>query len=479
MPAPAIPPAAPFGVANIPRIGRRLAVFGDSKAALGWITPSPLPNPGNGWNYGVMQQANVGFVNWTNRLLGQYFTPLQNFGTSGYDTGQLLAGQFVSLVAAASTYDTVWIDLGVNDARHNLTTAQSMANIQAMIPVLMNLGKTVIWILPPPCNFNNAAVSSGMVATVANARKLHQSLRKSMKEYARSLPGWAPLITIDPYGDLVDVTSSTEDFLASYSLLNATVSGGDQIHPGVVGGLVGARRIASVLSPLIGYWSPASHGPVDVYDATYNPYGNFIYNPGFATLTGGTGGGGAVVTGNVPSGWTASNISGGWTAAQMTFSSETPAQGSGKKGNTLIITPSIPTSAGGTFSTIQLRNAFTMASVSGLAEGQRIRGGVRIDLNGIVGLSAITVFVEHNGTNSYKVADGYGDSASTAPGNYPIPSGSTDTLYFETPDYLIPPNSTTSMGLDIQLQFNCNSSAPGVAASGSIKLSEPFICRLT
>jgi len=477
MPAPAIPPSAPFGVANIPRIGRRLAAFGDSKAALQWITPSPVPA---GAAYQVMQQANVGFLHWTNRLLGQYFTPLQNFGVSGYDTGRLLANTFSSLVAAASTYDTVWIDVGVNDARHNLTTAQTMANIQAMIPVLLNLGKTVIWVMPPPCNFNNAAVSAGMVATIANARKLHQSLRKAFKEYARSLPGWAPLIVVDPYGDLVDVTSPTEDLLASYSLLNATVSGGDQIHPGPVGGLVAARRIAGVLQPLLGYWSPDCHGPVDVYDQTYNPYGNFLYNPGFATLTGGTGGGGSVVTGAMPSGWTASvNGSGSWTAAQMTFSSEVPPQGSGRKGNSLIITPSIPTGASSAFCGLALRNAFTMASIPGLAEGQRIRGGVRIDLVNPTALASISVYVEHNGANAYKVADGYGDSGSIAPGNYPIPSGATDTLWFETPDYLIPPNSTTSLGLDIVLQWNCNSVAPGVSAGGSIKVSEPFISRLT
>jgi len=116
-------PAAPFNVSNLPRIGRRLAAFGDSKVALGWITPSPQPA---GAQYAVMQQANVGFLNWTNRLLGQYFTPLQNFGVSGYDTSQLLANTFPNLVAAVSTYDTVWIDVGVNDVRHNLTDKFSL-----------------------------------------------------------------------------------------------------------------------------------------------------------------------------------------------------------------------------------------------------------------------------------------------------------------------------------------------------------------
>jgi hypothetical protein len=469
--------SAPFGVSNIPRIGRRLAVLADSKGALGWITPSPLPNPGNGWNYGVMQQSNVGFVNWTNRLLGQYFTPLQNFGVSGYDTGQLLANTFASLVAAASTYDTVWVDMGVNDVRHNLTTAQSMANIQAMIPVLLNLGKTVIWVLPPPCEFNNAAVSSGMVASVANARKLHQSLRKAIKEYIRSFAGWTPLVAVDPYGDLVDPASSTESFLASYSLLNPSVSGGDQIHPGAVGGLVGARRIASVLSPLIGAWMPQTHGPVDVYDATYNPYGNFLYNPGFATTTGGTGGGGSAVTGNVPSGWTAS-ISGGLLGTDITLSYLTPTQGSGRMGNTMVITPS-QAAGRGSFCTLQLRCALTMSSVSGLAEGQIVRGGVRIDLVNPQSLAEIQVWGEHNGTNAYKFADGFGDSASTAPGNYPFPPTSVDTLHFETPPYLIPPNSTTSVGLDIAFQWNNNSIAPGLAAGGAIWVSDPFLERLT
>jgi hypothetical protein len=102
-----------------------------------------------------------------------------------------------------------------------------------------------------------------------------------------------------------------------------------------------------------------------------------------------------------------------------------------------------------------------MASIPGLAEGQRIRGGVRIDLVNPTALASISVYVEHNGTNAYKVADGYGDSGSIAPGNYPIPAGATDTLWFETPDYLIPPNGTTSLGLDIVFQWNCNSAAPG------------------
>jgi hypothetical protein len=474
MPAPAIPPAAPFGVANIPRIGRRLAAAGDSKVALGWITPSPVPA---GAQYAVMQQANVGFLPWTNRLLGQYFTPLQNFGVSGYDTAQYIANTLASLVAAASTYDTVWLDIGANDPRHNLTTAQSLANITTILTTILNLGKSVIWVMPPPVNFNNAAVSSGMVATVAHARSLHQSMRKAFKDYARSLSGWAPVVVVDPYYDLVDVTSSTEDMLASYSLLNATVSGGDQIHPAGGGALVGARRIVSVLQPLLGWSSPVTHGPVDAYDQTYNPFGNFIYNPGWGTTTGGTGGGGSAVTGNVPSAWTATT-GGGVQAADITLSYETPPQGSGKLGNTMIVTPSMP-SGRGAFCTFQLRCAIAIGSVPGLAEGQRIRGGFRVDLVSPQALACIQVWAEHNGTNAYKPADGYGDSGSTSPGNYPLPAGATDTLWFETPDYVIPSNSSTSFGLDIAFQWNCNSVAPGGAAGGAIKISDPFLCRET
>lgn len=468
MPAPAIPPCAPFGLSNIPRFGRRLMAFGDSKIALSFTSASP---PQNG---------NVGFIHWVNRLMGNPFRPILNGGVSGYDTQQLYATYLSTVLPNVANYDVFWMDCGVNDARHAITVGNlsstpatastaptsSMSAFMYYVSDQVARGKTVIWILPPPCEFNNSAVSTGMTATVANARKYFQSLRREIKEYLRTIPASWPVIAIDPYDIMVDNSTGTESLYQPYSLYNPTYSAGDQIHPYGGGALVGARRIASVLQQWLPLYSPQTYGPMNAYDQTYNPTGNFIYNPAFATLTGGTITGG-VASGNAPQSVTVSKYNGNWSGALIALSSETPAVGAKRIGNTLIITPSLGSGLTAN-EVLQLRNAIPFSSVPGLSTGMIVRAGCLVELVSPVALADLQIELTHNGTTSYSIMDG---TFSTT-GTIAFPTGATDTLYFETPDYVIPANGASpSFAWQFRAQWNCVSQA----ASGAIKMSQPWM----
>jgi lysophospholipase L1-like esterase len=448
-------PAFFSGPGNVPFHDPRVLAFGDSKIAGGFYAS------GNQTGY-----TNEGFLSWTNRLLGGLFRTIINKGVPGNDTTQMLSRYKTDVQANYDNYDVFWFDGGANDPRHGLPVESSLQNIQYFITDQIDNGKIVIWILPPPIGFANPIVSTGTRATVPAMQEQFQLLRAQLKTWLKTIPASWPVIAVDTYDVLVDPTTSTGDMYLGYAH--------DQIHPYTPGALLGARQIAHILADRFPRRNAPTHGPMDYYDATNKPRGNLIANPGFAMLTGGSGGFGGVVAQNngpIPQYVTARKTSGSYTAAQMTFTNEIHSQGNRDTGNKWIINPTI--AAGNTaYELLDIQISCLASAIPNLTAGQILRGGALIELVNPIGLGDIGVRLQHSGDVTYGVQDGWSSNKTNTPVFDRVMPAAHDTLYFETPPYTWQANGS-SPSLMLSLRFQWNAVSQG--ASGQIKISQPWI----
>lgn len=430
--------------------GTRLALFGDSildqaffnTASLGYDTPR--------------RKYNRGYINSVNRSLGNIFGTVFNKAVSGNNTQQMQTRWAADIVANATQFDILWLNGGVNDIRNSLSVQTAFDNLKSFIEGAAALGKMVIWQLPLPVGWANTAAQAGMPNTEANARKQYQQLRALCLNYLVNLPAGIKLLPLDFWPLLADVTSANEDFLAKYSKLDGTLGSGDQIHPGWNGSLQMAAYAKAKIEAFLPALKRPTYGPANVFDATHNPKGNMISNPGMFT---GTTSPGATVSGTVPTGFTADRPAGTYAAGDVVLSVATFAQGQGL-GKKIVITPTIPSGLTGTES-VSVRN--TAVAPSGkFASGDTVIACCRVKLNNVAALRSIALRLTHLSTPNVEIWDG--DAG--AVGDYLIDDGVYD-IWLETE-----PLTLTSTGTGLQASVLTTFDCRTVGAAGTIEISE-------
>lgn len=433
--------------------GTRLALFGDS------ILDQAFYNTSTEGYDTPRRKYNRGYINSVNRSLGNIFGTVINKAISGNNTQQMAARWEADIVANADQFDILWLNGGVNDIRNSLSVQTAYSNLVSFIEGAAALGKMIIWQLPLPVGWDNTAAQAGMPNTAANARKQYQQLRALCLNYLINLPTGIKLLPLDFWPLLADVTNANEDFLAKYSKLDGTLGSGDQIHPGFNGSLQMAAYAKAKIEAFLPALKRPTYGPANVFDATHNPKGNMLSNPGMFT---GTTSPAASVSGTIPTGFTADRQAGTFTADKVVFSVGTFAQGQGI-GKKVVITPTIPSGLSGTES-ISFRNS-AVAPSGKFAAGDTVIGGFRVKLNNVAALRGVACRLTHLSSPNVEMWDG--DAG--AQGDYLIDDGVYD-LWFETEPYTL-----TSTGTGLQLWFLAYFDCRTTTAAGTIEISEPFI----
>lgn len=357
------------GIARVTPGNRRIAYYGDSRAAQVWSTSTSKSIRGVGY--------------WVEALQGGTVDSLysENFGVGGENSTQWLARIAAVLACPASI---VVIPDPTNDFRLStgLTAAQTRANMSAIFSQLVAAGKTVITWMPTPRGSTNALDATGL-------------LRQA--DYAAWLKTQSP--TLGVY--VADATSTLYDSgAAGFTPLSGVMS--DGLHFGIDGAYRQAVPISAILGTLIPRADVLTWSNADVYDAANAPRGNLFAN-GLMTGSGGsTTAGGATVSGTWAANWSMVCVNG--TGLTITGSITTHTDITGKIHNVQQIAISGTPSAGNP--TIDLRQ---IPSESLVSEGDVLEvvafARVAASSAGIAGLGIQHWITDAGGAHSTRTGD--------------------------------------------------------------------------
>lgn len=281
--------------------GAAVAVVGDSLQQRGFV------------RNGAPRFGADAAINWVCALLGQSFSVPFGCSTS-YTTGQGDIVDFCLAVSGSTTEDliaqvqaaialrpaVISIQSGTNDLvlLANQSAAQIFLRLELACQMAIAAGIDVwLWTIPPRNNSSGAgswtSFSASIVAqgsTIAAQRAKHMQLNELIRGVLRRVRN---VLVLDPYSQLVDTASGTDDWRASLAA--------DAVHWNAAGAFVAAQAvlpaIASRARRVPGYTS----GQLDAYSAT-NPGGNLIPASTFDGVGGTVSGAG--ITGTAPTGWT-------------------------------------------------------------------------------------------------------------------------------------------------------------------------------
>lgn len=265
------------------------------------------------------------YFNVANALLGQPWTMVASYGISGLRSDQYLTINLQNVLNTNAEY-VLWGPPGVNDITQSVNgytdaygrsiTISNVAdivaqNIKTAVIAMINSGKKVIL----STEWGSTSLTT---AGVGQLFRLNEYLRYIAKNY----PG---VYLWDGTGVLWNQTGSATAlaFNTGYST--------DGTHMDTLGGYYGGKSFAAFMQNITPVTDFGMSNIADVYSTNSL---QILQNPLFQTLTGGNSSG-AVITGNVPSGWT---IVGSGTTS-ITVSSATNANGYGND-ITLAITAS-------------------------------------------------------------------------------------------------------------------------------------------
>ncbi len=252
-------------VKTLQSFGPKFAIFGtsitDQNSRL--IIP-PTASPSRAW-------FADGYATWLRILTGQRINlPVENdFGVSA-DTFQLMLARIGTVIAACPDYCIV--EGGSNNIAVD-DFATMKLNWLAIVKTLRNAGITPIILPMPP--------RGGAVLT-ANQIKTQQRFYNFQREFCLKYKGY---LFADYLPYWLDQTSSTSVPLAG--MVKA-----DNLHPTCLGAYWMAKALFDIVMPLISARPSHVLPYTDIYDATYNPTGNLLYNGstnyGLLAGTGGT-----------------------------------------------------------------------------------------------------------------------------------------------------------------------------------------------
>jgi lysophospholipase L1-like esterase len=285
--------------------------------------------------------------------------------------------QITSLFAESVTPSYCYILSGTNDAV-DVTAAEQVRRFVNAWLRLLGKGIVPIHIADLPRQ------QSGYTAARA-------SRNRQCQDRLAVLADAIGVVFIDPVDLMTDYSTSAGDPLAAN--YNA-----DLVHQNPVGNWAMAGRIATALSgklqiPAMGYLAPTTNA--SVYHATNNPNGNSWTNAQFIGTAGSVSSG---VTGEAPTGYTASRSFGSSTTA----TSAVVARADGVPGNWWECTVS---SASGLH-----EFALTASLLAGVA-GQTVIASVDIDCSGLTGNANAILWLDQTGaaaTTAIKVGQNTG-----------------------------------------------------------------------
>lgn len=345
------------------------ASLGDSRAAASNYTVpgTTLSNINTLWTMCMLRTK--GALHWTPEL---------GVAVGGSDTTSLDT-QITTLFALSLTPRYCYILTGTNDAVDITAAEQVRRFVNAWLRLL---GKGIV-----PIHFADLprVQSSYTAARASRNRRAHGILAALARHMGVEF--------VDPSSVMTDYSNTTGDPLAAS--FNA-----DLIHQNPVGnyqmaGLLATQLTSRLQIPPLGYL--ASPTGADVYDATNNPNGNSWTNPLFL----GTGGSeGTGVTGDTPTGYTATRNTGASSAVSAVV-----ARSDGPPGNWWEITVGSPTAELNEF----IINVNGMAGVA----GQTVIFACDVLCASMTGIAGATIEVNQTGTAS-STAWKAGDNASSA-----------------------------------------------------------------
>lgn len=131
----------------------RVSIIGDS-IAYNNVWPSALETPANA----QCRYMAHGAMTWAMYLSRQRFSfeRINNFGIPGNDTYDLIGGgpnnvaERLSAALSASDAATWVLQIGTNDLTANYDETVTIANLQAIIAVILNAGRNVVIVPPLP-----------------------------------------------------------------------------------------------------------------------------------------------------------------------------------------------------------------------------------------------------------------------------------------------------------------------------------------
>lgn len=221
----------------------------------------------------------------TTLLAGSGTTRPAIYGMGGVASYELVNAvwQFKQLPA-----DVFVISVGTNDV-NNVSSATQITTFKtsmtSMFTELLAAGKFLIVCSIPIRNANTT-----------NQRKALHAMNRWLEDQCFASPSMYFADITTPITD-----TANGNWRSGYS--------SDNIHPINAGADAMGKAVADVigLMPLTG---PYMSGYDDVYDATYNPYGNILSTAGMAVMNGTSGTAGTGASGSFATGWTCNRFSG-------------------------------------------------------------------------------------------------------------------------------------------------------------------------
>ena len=361
-----------------------------------------------------------GWINWINALTGFKFiyNDTLNKGVSGDTTTASLARWGTDVAPNLNNFDILWIHVGTNDPSNAIPPATSIANIQTMITRARNAGKLVIVDTILPRGSPNAYTATQAL----QAAVINQGIRAMGVENTN-----ANVLVFDPWRDIADPANGGQPFA------NSTLDG---VHPNMSLANAMGNRFVQQASPLFAPSSIWTQSQWDTYDATNNPKGNMIVNPGM-TGTGGTFTGTAV-GGALATGYNLLQASGTAGAGTVVCSKTAAVAGYGCAGtdkqNIVFNIPSANTAT----ETFQLRCDQTTAGLTAASGSGSFYAQCEFDISGVVGLYWLDLeCANYDGAATqytlFNEQDGYGTPQSLVAGHYTFRTQAVPITYASTP----------------------------------------------
>lgn len=400
-----------------------------------------------GGTYGISPTLNAASISLLNVYAGQpwYFTSADNFASaSGTSTTML---QHINACLARRP-QIIFVGGLHNDIISGISLSTSQTQYTLIIKKIINAGIIPVCILDP--SINTTESYSGTLA------QLRQGIT-NMNNFIRYTAANYGLLTWDWHTPTLDLTNAAGPVLASYT--------SDSIHLNTAGQSAVAVQGLIDLAQIIG---PPLQGALvvnqdDLYDPTYNPYGNLLTDSQFLASVNNTPTG---MTGQAP----------GWHGGQTGVF---PSPDTGK-----VFASSIVTSADGIGSWWQVAisgtgltsgsNQETWLSPptfgSTLSAGTYVEGWVQVKISANSPFSAVMIKLVAGANISVGNYSTFTGEGGTDPGTTNAWSG---TIY--VPPLQIPASGFSFFTANLLANFNDSSVAPGANGlfTGTVQFRRP------
>lgn len=431
----------------------RLLGFGDSITSLAY-------SDATAGNFRKIANESAGHMTWLNILSRRRFAydpyagPQNGFpalgdnhGVIGETTTQMLAR---INFAIARRPDIVILLAGTNDIGAGSPGPDIWGRLKTIIDLFNAAGARVIGVPITP----RGSVNWDAMGSAAAQRKLRVSwVNNQLINYARANPG---LIIADPRNAITAATG-----LAGGAGTRPMFV--DNLHPSPEGAYNIGKAIWRALSAILPPVEPPFYDGLDAYDATENPTGELLNNPGF---TGGTTGGmGGGVTGVVPSGWFANCNA--LTAGTVVTSIENPRTDTGFGSRVAVTLTGATSTSNGLFGMSQK----VIVGTSVIA-GDRVAASCDIEVGPSVDVIGTSLLINETDGSGSTVS--YADLDPTSP--YRNPAETWNGVFLTPTVTVRPSGGAAEKALSVQLTIEWLSNTP---ASAVVKIGPVHLRKVT